>query len=679
MSDYNVIYSSEFKSDTSNKEIQDNVADQQQKMSDNPQYKVIIPQYMYKPAWGFPRYQPLSLLRALGKNVYASSVFKAIKDIITDTEWKVLPKREVELTPDLKKKIDKYTSFFEKPNPEDTFNVLIRKILDDLFKYDSGVINKVFNQFEELIQLRAAPGDTFKKNPNKHGYLDERDEVIFDKGPMAGRPVSNDFIQSSAYQFYTNFIDKAAYFQFVNSVASQIPIPYGKREICWLTTNPSTDNVYTNGAPLEDCIDLILTLVYGLKFNLDFYANGNTPEGIINAVGATKKDLKKISSQLSHSIDTPTDGFGLKRRIGYRMPVVNMDNIEFVKLNLTSKEMEILDQQGWFTKVLWMRFGLNADEMGFTDDSNRATSTQQTKNAIRKAIKPMYTLIEECFTYEILPEFEDGELLEFKFDFYDPIEQKGLRDLQQQEMEMGINSAEKIMDEEGIDKDKVKAGMMEAIGFDIETPKETRKEETKEEEQQVKDEANLKKEKEKPEAKSMTADIGGEGTEDSVMNPVNSPKKQQEIKTIVKRGDKWLVMNKEKTKVLGTHSTEQEALDQLQAIEANKSYEDKGEYKGHPGTELQVEMVEAHTHEVFENDNVSSYDDGHRHKVDWHDMKLFGADHEHNISRRKIMYKSKDLDNKNVQELPKKGALDVTMNEYKSEFEKLVKEVIKKA
>lgn len=40
--------------------------------------------------------------------------------------------------------------------------------------------------------------------------------------------------------------------------------------------------------------------------------------------------------------------------------------------------------------------------------------------------------------------------------------------------------------------------------------------------------------------------------------------------TIVKRDGKWLVMNKAKTKVLGTHDTEKKAKAQLAAIEISK-------------------------------------------------------------------------------------------------------------
>jgi hypothetical protein len=39
---------------------------------------------------------------------------------------------------------------------------------------------------------------------------------------------------------------------------------------------------------------------------------------------------------------------------------------------------------------------------------------------------------------------------------------------------------------------------------------------------------------------------------------------------IEQRGNKWVITNKTKTKVLGTHDTKEKAVNQLQAIEANK-------------------------------------------------------------------------------------------------------------
>lgn len=513
--DYNIVYEPSLKANT--EKTEDLVADNIEGMSNNPVYKAVIPQYMYKPYWGYPRYQPLAFLRQIGKNVYASSVMKAVKDLIIDTEWDIVLKEGVEMTDELKTERLRIIEFIKKPNPDEEYDDFTRKWLDDAFKYDSGIINKVFNPLGEMLQLRVADGATFKKNPDKHGYFDRRTDIIYDKTEAAGTvPVSN--ANEVANSFSSIFSDTAAYFQYVNNVASQIPIPFGKREIIWVSFNPSSDNVYTNNSYLEDSIDLLLSLVYGVKYNLDFYQNGNTPEGIINAVGATKKDLKKIKSQLNHSIRTPKDGFGMSRRVGFRMPVVNMDNIDFVKLNLSSQEMEIIEQQKWFTKVFFMRFGLNADEMGFTDDSNRATSTQQTKNARKKALAPIFQKIANMYNYHVVPEFEFGKFFDFKFDFYDVIEQKLLRELQELEINMGINSPQMIADDEGIDFEKIKKDKEENMSFEFSDDNiQGDKEEIPQEE---KDESNLIEEKK--EAKSMGAMTGGEGTQDHVMNPNNN-------------------------------------------------------------------------------------------------------------------------------------------------------------
>ena len=434
----------------------------------------------------------------------------------------------------------------------------------------------------------------------------------------------------------------------MNSVASQIPIPFGKKEICWLTTNPSTDNVYTNGSILEDSIDTVLNLVYGNKYNLDFYANGNTPEGIINAQGASKKDLKKIREQLNHSIQTPRDSFNMKRRIGFRMPVVNMDNLDFVKLNLSSQEMEILNQQQWFTKILWMRAGLTADDMGFTDDSNRATSTQQTANSRRKALKPIFTLWSECATYEILPEFEDGELLEWCFKFDEIADQKFKRELQQLEIEMGITTAQEIMREEGIDLDQIKKD--------------------KEENQQQ--------------------EMGFSNFEGFTNQP-----QEQKDKENLKDSEKETKSNMPELKPFGPYSNFNDCVSKNKDKRDPEAYcgvvqrkiEDKGEYKAHAGNSVESSRHGRHIHTIPEGDEYSSFDGDdfdkvHEHKVDEINYKLLaGGEDNHTHDFPSFHEKLKGSEKEMKATLPKTSALETAMKEYDKEFTKMLKDVINKA
>ena len=49
------------------------------------------------------------------------------------------------------------------------------------------------------------------------------------------------------------------------------------------------------------------------------------------------------------------------------------------------------------------------------------------------------------------------------------------------------------------------------------------------------------------------------------------------LETIIRRGNRWIVMNRNETKVLGVHGSEEKAKRQLTAIEINKQKKDFGE------------------------------------------------------------------------------------------------------
>ena len=126
--------------------------------------------------------------------------------------------------------------------------------------------------------------------------------------------------------------------------------------------------------------------------------------------------------------------------------------------------MDIIAQQQWFTKILWMAFGVNADEMGFTETSNRAVGEEQIKVFKRKAIKPILQVIQYHINTQIMPEFFSEPMngvvqpapdfsdvpLEFVFDIYDIDEDiKELNKLQM-EANLGIKTTEMIAKERGI-------------------------------------------------------------------------------------------------------------------------------------------------------------------------------------------------------------------------------------
>jgi len=118
--------------------------------------------------------------------------------------------------------------------------------------------------------------------------------------------------------------------------------------------------------------------------------------------------------------------------------------------------MDIIAQQSWFIKLLWACFGVNASEMGFTEDSNRATEAVQSVIVKRKVIKPLLSLLEWHINRSIIPEF-GVKGAQFKFIDFDLLESHSKADLFQKELTMGIRSRRSVAEEMGFDYDQMKA------------------------------------------------------------------------------------------------------------------------------------------------------------------------------------------------------------------------------
>ena len=64
----------------SNKQIVDVVATNEARQKDNPIFKHVIPEFLYKPPFGFPRNVNVPFLRTLSKNPYIMSIIKTLQD-----------------------------------------------------------------------------------------------------------------------------------------------------------------------------------------------------------------------------------------------------------------------------------------------------------------------------------------------------------------------------------------------------------------------------------------------------------------------------------------------------------------------------------------------------------------------------------------------------------------------
>lgn len=433
--------------------------------------KAVQPNYLYKPPFGYPRPTNTNALRELAKNPYVFSVIKTLADEAATIEWSIVNKEtneEMDIVPndDVKKQI---IDFLENPNGNhESFAQLRRQAVVDILEVDAGVWVKVFGRDGKLKQIYARDGASFLKNTDIYGTFTNREQFV--------EPLPNVFVasnkdyfntgdesiasQNMAQRYSIQYAGKAAYFQYGQAFAAW-PIPFGTREIIYFSANPRADSIYGR-SPLETLSEVVLTLVYGSKYNLDFYLNNNMPEGIIALEGAQQKDIEAFSSRLTQTVRDTTDSLGFKRRMGYRVGVTGFSP-KFEKFQLSPVDMQVLDQQKWFDRVMLRSFGMNEHEMGTTDNSNKATSDTQSEVFKRKALKPILDIIAYGVNTQILTEFEGSEGLEFRFDDYDLDDDIKKHTLYESQIRMGIKTPEMIAVEEGIDVDELKAQKEEAL------------------------------------------------------------------------------------------------------------------------------------------------------------------------------------------------------------------------
>lgn len=409
-------------------------------------FKSYIPGFLYKPPFGYPREENLPLIRQMAKNPYVFSIIKSITDAVACTEWDIVQNEDVEMNETVQQKIKDIKNFFKNPNGNmESFSDILRALTRDILEIDSGVVVKVFNAQCELVQIFARDGASFLKNPNIYGYIGDRADVI---EPVSDMELGN-MDEKEAIHFYDlHYKDNAAYFQY-GWTSQSMPIPFGRNEVMYIMQNPRTDSIYGQ-SPVAMLADIVLTLVYGSQYNLDFYMNNNMPEGIMSIVGASQTELQSFKERFESQFRKQDEITGFWRKIGFKFPFTNRQ-AEFIPFQLDPKTMQVIEQQSWFTKIAWACFGLTADEMGFTENSNRATSEQQSEVGKRKAVKPILQLIEYHINQQIIPELDPDVEVRFKFDDYDIDAEMKKYDLYMKQQQLGVMTPEMIAEEEGLD------------------------------------------------------------------------------------------------------------------------------------------------------------------------------------------------------------------------------------
>ena len=389
-------------------------------------YKAVVPNFLYKPPFGFPLNKDVPEIRRLAKSPYVDMIIRTIAAEIASLEWQIVAKDGVEIPEEI---IEQTQQFFYNPNSNDeSLDYFLRAFVRDLLEVDAGVIEKVYNGLGEFVEMYVRDGGTFTKNPNLHGVLPQS---FLDEGsPYENLSYDSPIGRSMDNTPYLNN-DSYAYYQYGWLTGSR-PIPFDRREISYAILNPRSDSIY-GMSPVEVLQDVLQLLIYGIDSNLEYFEDNNIPKGIFKMVGASSQDIQSFGEMWREQL-RKKDPSGKWRKKFHKMPISNKEG-EFVRVAFSNLELELLEQQKWFTKIVWACFGITPSELGFTEDSNRATEVVQSAVGKRKTIAPIVRRIEYHFNTDIInslpwikgTQWENKVLFDFnKFDLQEELAKRQL-------------------------------------------------------------------------------------------------------------------------------------------------------------------------------------------------------------------------------------------------------------
>ena len=409
--------------------------------------KAYIPKFLYKPPFGYPRYVDLPNVRRLASMPYVDMCITTIVDEMSAIEWDIVPREGVELTSEIQAQIDHVKSFFENPNSnKESFEEIRRKYIRDILEVDAGVINKIFNLKGEMVEIVARDGSTFTKNPDIFGMLTDREDLIQESNIAQNNKEMR--LMEPGWITAADAREKAAYFQY-GWITGARPVPFGKKEIVWLERNPRTDSIYGR-SPVEILGNTIQTLIYAIEHNLEYFNDNSIPKGIIGLEGADADEIRAFQSQWKEQQRTK-DSAGNWKKIFHHVPIVGTTP-QFTRLQFTNAELELLEGQKWWAKLVWACFGVTSVELGYTEDAKGLANQIVQSNVFKKrAINPLLRLEEYRINHEILPEFEYPDI-EFKFLTFDVDEETKKAQLYQLQLNAGYRSINEVRLDEGLDE-----------------------------------------------------------------------------------------------------------------------------------------------------------------------------------------------------------------------------------
>lgn len=216
----------------------------------------------------------------------------------------------------------------ERPSDRDSFRAFLKKEVRDSLTYDQMCFEKIRDRAGKLSRFIALPAESIRPAVADTEHMD----------PAERR-------------------DRVAYVQVYEET---IIAEFGPDDLAWCIANPRSD-LRVNGfgfSYIEQIVRLVTAWLFGFEYNTKFFTQGSAVKGILNVKGAIPDRQLRAFRRMWYSMVTGVNN-------AWRTPILNSEDIQWISMHSTNREMEYAAWMDWLTKLICAVFGIDPVEINF--------------------------------------------------------------------------------------------------------------------------------------------------------------------------------------------------------------------------------------------------------------------------------------------------------------------------
>lgn len=271
----------------------------------------------------------------------------------------------------------------EKPTGRDTFRTFLKKSVRDILIYDQWCFEKIRDRRGQVSRFICLPAETIRPAVVDHEHMDP--------------------------------VEMTSRVSHVQVYEDTVIAEFSPEDIAWCVMNPRSDlRVNDFGfSPIEQLIQLVTAWLFGFEYNQRFFSQGSAVKGVLNIKGTIPdRQLRAFRRMWYAQVSGVTNA--------WRTPILNSDDIQWISMHSTNREMEFSAWMDWLTKLTCAIYGVDPVEINFQyGNTGQSSSLNQPDNEKRiteskdKGLRPLMDHIEDSLNQHIVWELNP----DFEFDF----------------------------------------------------------------------------------------------------------------------------------------------------------------------------------------------------------------------------------------------------------------------